>query len=131
MPIPLSALPARYQEQATAQIHAKPAPKPAIIRQSSAKLNKTEQAVLEWLRGVYLDTPIHAQAITLLLANGVRYTPDFAVFTKAGLELYEAKGRMMDDAAVKLKVCKRIFPDVRLYLVWFKRGNMNIQEVIE
>jgi hypothetical protein len=51
------------------------------------------------------------EAITLKLADGVRYTPDFTVLTIGPrLEFHEVKGYMRDDARVKLKVAAAMFP---------------------
>lgn len=55
------------------------------------------------------------EQMTLKLADGVRYTPDFAVLTlgintTGQLEFHEVKGYMRDDARVKLKVAAAMFP---------------------
>jgi len=138
----LSDLPPRYQAQALAQLAAVPRPRtvqlqqaapppakkaPSRIRQNSAGLNKTEQAFFDYLKtrsdpGV-LRTVLPPQSITLRIANGCRYTPDFVVAYHGALpepvELvaYEVKGFMRDDAAVKIKVAATAFPWITFHLV--------------
>lgn len=63
------------------------------------------------------------ESLTLKLADGCRYTPDFLVCLADGtLELHECKGFMRDDAAVKLRVCAEMYP-FRLRLVRRVKGN--------
>ncbi len=144
----LSDLPPRYQAQARAQLaavphprtvqlqHAATPPKPAKkagtrIRQNSAGLNKTEQAFFDYLKaredpGV-LRTVLPPQSVTLRIANGCRYTPDFVVVYHVQhdegngyaqeLVAYEVKGFMRDDAAVKIKVAATAFPWITFHLV--------------
>jgi hypothetical protein len=138
----LSDLPPRYQAQALAQLAAVPRPRtvqlqhvppppakkaPSRIRQNSAGLNKTEQAFYDYLKtredpGV-LRTVLPPQSVTLRIANGCRYTPDFVVayhqYEDAVVELvaYEVKGFMRDDAAVKIKVAATAFPWITFHLV--------------
>ena len=134
-------LPPRYQAQALAQLAAVPHPRtvqlqhatpvpakkaPSRIRQNSAGLNKTEQAFYDYLKaredpGV-LRTVLPPQSVTLRIANGCRYTPDFVVAyhhnTMASeLVAYEVKGFLRDDAAVKLKVAATAFPWITFHLV--------------
>lgn len=145
----LDDLPPRYQAQARAQLAAVPHPRtvqlqqvptpaklakkaPSRIRQNAAGLNKTEQAFYDYLKSQQ-DTGVPRsvlppQSITLRLANGCRYTPDFVVVfhfqTTKGwivpttdLVAYEVKGFMRDDAAVKIKVAATSFPWITFYLV--------------
>ena len=144
----LSDLPPRYQAQARAQLAAVPHPRtvqlqhvptppppakkaPSRIRQNSAGLNKTEQAFYDYLKtrgepGV-LRTVLPPQSITLRIANGCRYTPDFVVVYHVQsddsngyaqeLVAYEVKGFLRDDAAVKLKVAATAFPWISFHLV--------------
>jgi hypothetical protein len=101
-----------------------------IIRQSTKpKLNKTEAAFLESLEHTGHDT-IHVQAITLTLANGVRYTPDFVCTTTGGsVYAYEVKGFMRDDAAVKIKVAAKEYPWISFCLVVKRKGGWSHQQV--
>lgn len=63
------------------------------------------------------------EAMTLRLATGARYTPDFAVLTSAGaLEFHETKGGHIREAAmVRLKVAASLYP-FRFVLVQFTKG---------
>lgn len=131
----LADLPARYQAQVTGQ--AKPAPKLAdavMLRQNTAPaLNKTETAWLDVLRA---DLPpewrVLIQSITLRLANGCRYTPDFALLhgPTGAVRFYEVKGYMRDDAAVKIKVAAAQFPAWAFWLVWRKAGAWQQQRIL-
>jgi hypothetical protein len=141
----LSDLPPRYQAQALAQLAAVPHPRtvqlqhvptppppakkaPSRIRQNSAGLNKTEQAFYDYLKtredpGVP-RTVLPPQSVTLRIANGCRYTPDFVVayhhstdIPSVDLVAYEVKGFMRDDAAVKIKVAATAFPWITFHLV--------------
>lgn len=101
-------------------------PKPAKrIRQSSKGLNKLESEQFEWLKKWHPYAVIRPHALTFVLANGVRYTPDF---TSPGVRLesddtllptaWEVKGKhAWDDAIVKLKVAASVFPEYRWILV--------------
>lgn len=127
--ISLIDLPDKYQKQAAAQL----APRSDLrargvallepakrLRQSAAKLNKTESAFGEWLlASAPTDALIHSQSITLKLANGCRYTPDFVVMAGRPVA-YEVKGFMREDAAVKIKVAAAAYPWIQFFLVWRK-----------
>lgn len=149
-PIPLSDLPRAFIERNRAELCREPHPKTthpvgilAPLRPVGVKprlrqvigdgLNKTERAFKEWLEisgFAYLEK-IHVQAITLRIANGCRYTPDFIVQSvRAGLVAYEVKGFMRDDAAVKLKVAATAYQWIKFNLVTRgKGGTWNVQEV--
>lgn len=141
----VSTLPPRYQAQVAAQA-ATTAKRPTeaatpearatiaaegeiMLRQSSDGLNKTEALFLAHLRASYPGAFVEAHPITLKLANGCRYTPDFVAFVGGQLVAYEVKGFMRDDAAVKVKVAASKFPFIRFVLVWRKRGEWMQQEV--
>lgn len=116
----LADLPPRFQAQIAAQLATKTKAKPSPIRQDSKGLNKTEAAFVDYLRFKWPGELVLAQSVTLKLANGVRYTPDFIVpqATSAKLMLaYEVKGFMRDDAAVKIKVAAANYPWIKFYLV--------------
>lgn len=96
-----------------------------IQQKHGPKLNKTEGAFLDHLRFYFEPKYIYAQAITLQLANGVRYTPDFVVMglnAQNGISkpvAYEVKGlHAWDDSIVKLKVAARSYPYFKFVLVW-------------
>lgn len=136
--IPFGSLPLHVQRQVLAQDKALgPAPKPDLmIRQDQAGLNKTERRFFEWLKPLHPKTTIHAQALTLKLGNGVRYTPDFFAYFEPvdGHRWYawEVKGFMRDDAAVKIKVAATMFPWIKFVLVWWDRSTCSwkFQEVL-
>lgn len=60
------------------------------------------------------------EAVTLKLATGARYTPDFAVMLADGeLELHEVKGFWAEAAKVRIKVAAELFPF--RFVAWHKR----------
>jgi len=90
------------------------------LRQDTKGLNKTEQEFLGYLEGRYVGRTIYAQAVTLSLANGVRYTPDFFCAQLGPTNkpiFWETKGFMRDDASIKIKVAARVHPWASFYLV--------------
>lgn len=155
--IDLSALPAKYQAQAAAQL-GKPGAKPQpvtrssspvategaiMLRQSGAGMNKTEALFLAHLQATFPGAWIEREPVALKLGNGVRYNPDFLVHTdlvchadgrrdQAQLTAYEVKGHMRDDAAVKIKVAASRFPFIRFVLVWrsSRAGGWAMQTIV-
>ena len=160
----LADLPRRYQEQAGKQLYnqkqldkrmiAELAPLPyeempipatpkalgSPIRQKQGDgLNKLERAFLghlkaEWEGEEKEPYEIRTQEITLKIANGCRYTPDFVVIKpwaeNLGIEAYEVKGFMRDDAAVKLKVAASLYHWIAFHLVTRKKGAWTITPVL-
>ena len=60
------------------------------------------------------------EAVTLKLAEGVRYTPDFLVMLADGeLEIHEVKGFWKEAAKVKIKMAAELFPF--RFVAWRKR----------
>ncbi len=96
---------------------------PRMKQNRGPKLNKTESAFQDHLRATFDGSQIEREGVTLLLANGVRYTADFADFNFEGrLTLWEVKGEhAWDDAIVKLKVAAARYPRITFYLASFKR----------
>ena len=94
--------------------------KKSLRQKSGPKLNKTEAAFAEWLRANAADSAfIGAQNVTLEIANGCRYTPDFNRLCPGySPTFWEVKGFMRDDAAVKIKVAARMFPACCFFLVF-------------
>jgi len=101
-----------------------------VIRQSSRQPNKTEirfenDYLKGWLAGRAI-TSYDYEAITLKIANGCRYTPDWYVeanadgyfFSEPSICFFEIKARNMiwDDAIVKLKVAASKYPRFTFYL---------------
>lgn len=129
----LEDLPERYQAQARAQlaglahprtIAIEPAPLLPVApvrartlrQQTGSGLNKLETAFLGHLEARKMGELL-TQAITLKIANGCRYTPDFVeVRHGLGMRAYEVKGFMRDDAAVKIKVAAARFPWIEFFL---------------
>lgn len=115
---------------------------PMLRQRQGPALNKTEAAWQAELAHRYPDRPARAQAVTLLLGNGVRYTPDFfldpVIADRGGdgpplkARAFEVKGFMRDDAAVKLKVAASLHPWIEFFLV-SRKGRAHpwrIQEIL-
>lgn len=119
------------------------------LRQDRKGPNKLEAEFEAWLREEWKNdagVDVLAQAVTLSLANGVRYTPDFVVkFTSHGmrgavqfeavvLHAYETKGFMREDASVKIKVAAHQYPWIKFHLVTKRKkkdgGGWAIEEVL-
>jgi hypothetical protein len=100
------------------------------IRQSSKPLmNKLETRFYnEFLLSRYEKKDVHIQAITVKLANGLRYTVDF--FCLNGLSAWEVKGPWVDgDSFPKLKMAAAKYPEVKWNLVWHTKNGWQRQEV--
>jgi len=73
-----------------------PAPTPIAAKVTTVKRkgpNKTESAYLARLKTRPDLVSIHFEGMTFRMANGHRYTPDFVVYTAAGVvECHEVKG---------------------------------------
>lgn len=94
--------------------------KPRLRQNRGPKLNKTEAAFEAYLAAAFPRRKVHSQAVTLLIANGCRYTPDFLVEQLSAEKpmAYEVKGpHAWDDALVKLKVAAAVHPWIEFYLV--------------
>jgi len=107
------------------------------LRQDRKGMNKTEAEFLAYLRE---NTPksiaIHREGLGMRIGNGSVYWPDFvSVDDPFGMVcVYEVKGFMRDDAAVKIKAAARMFPTFKFFLVTkhSKRdgGGWRIEEVL-
>lgn len=86
----------------------------ALGRLKSGQMNKTEAAYamhLEARKNAHELIWYVFEGITFKLADGCRYTPDFAVLRNDGvIELHEVKGYWTDDARAKIKVAADKFP---------------------
>lgn len=93
---------------------AAPAGKVARGQLAPRRMNRTEAGYSAHLERLRLAGEVlwwAFEAIKLRLADGTYLTPDFAVMTAEGeLEIHDTKGFMEDDAAVKLKVARGMFP---------------------
>lgn len=102
------------------------------IRQAKVELNKTEQALRDYLEAQGIETDPHG--LTFKLARGCKYTPDLvhtAPITGA-ITCYEAKGRhAWDDAIVKLKVVAARYVAIRFILAdRDERGEWRQQKIL-
>ncbi len=102
------------------------------VRQSSVKLNKTEQAFFDYLKAHYPGVDIGSQRIRLKLANGAWYKPDNdAFFNDVGLTCYEVKGYMRPKDALTIKVAAQQFPSITFELVTRRKdGGWDIEAVL-
>jgi hypothetical protein len=86
----------------------------ALGRLKTGEMNKQEAAyavLLELRRQGGEIAWYRFEGVTLKLADGCRYTPDFLVMLKDGrLEAHEVKGHWQDDARVKIKVAAAQYP---------------------
>lgn len=95
-----------------------------VLKQSTKGPNKTETRFEnEYLKPMLMAKEIESyafEALTLKLANGCRYTPDWMTKPTDAkpITFYEIKARNMiyDDAIVKLKVAADRFPYFYFYL---------------
>lgn len=137
----------------TALVEGKSASKPvnrhfAAGRLKSGVLNKTEARYAEYLEGEKRAGAVlwyTFEGITLKLAEGLRFTPDFSVLRADGLmELVDVKGRTtrvaasgerkevafaMDDSRQKVKMAAAIFPFVFVVAFPSKSGEWVRKEI--
>lgn len=90
-------------------------PAKATLRQKRKAPNKTEAAFAVFLEGNGAR-PIR-EGIGLRIGNGCVYWPDYVVLSLNSANVYEVKGYMRDDAAVKIKAAATIFCGFRFFLV--------------
>lgn len=99
-------------------------------RTAAERMNKTEAAYaqhLDLLQRAGLIRSWRFEAITLKLADGTRYTPDFLVEVYDRTpELHEVKGFWRDDALVKYRVAAELFPMFRFRVVRRKSHEWDI-----
>jgi hypothetical protein len=68
---------------------------------------------------------ILCQSVKLRMADKTWYSPDFFCLCEDGIaRVFETKGFMRDDAAVKLKTTAEMYPYFRFYLVTKKKGGV-------
>lgn len=131
--IPLNSLPPKVRAQVEAQLKQQATRKNATpgqvlqpigptgaprLRQSAKAPNKTEAAFAAHVRACYPSSAVYEQAVTLVLANGLRYTPD--VFLPGGgarPAFYEVKGFMRSTGAAKVKMAARVHAWADFFLV--------------
>lgn len=135
----------KYQAQVVAQIHGKPkgldlagylvaeakTDEKRIRQKNGDGMNKTERAFFVHLKATFPDAAHFPQRLSLRLANGASYRPDFiSVFTLSPdtesdsirLTAWETKGFMREAAAVRIKVAASLYPWIAFCLVTKKKG---------
>jgi len=120
--------------------------RPDRLRQNHApKMNQTEGRWFSQINCRFPNyPPVRAHAKTFLLANGVRYTPDFSASLWPFLDdrtgettdsaretCWEVKGpHAWDDALVKIKFAAHEWPEIHWLFVWEDYGIWTIQTVL-
>jgi predicted nuclease of restriction endonuclease-like RecB superfamily len=94
-------------------------------------MNKTEAAYADNLEmkkkaGVIIDWKF--ESIKFRLAKKTFYTPDFMVINTNNIEFIEVKGFWRDDARVKIKVARELFPWFVWTAVQVHRGGWKYEE---
>lgn len=107
----------------------------ALGRLKSGQMNQTEAKYAQYLSVLKREGRVidwWFEGITLKLAEGLRYTPDFLVMNAdCGLELHEVKGAraiFRDDAKAKVKMAAEKFP-FTVRVVYPVKGRSNSWEV--
>ena len=110
------------QARAAGRAEARPKRTPGAYR------SKTEQAYagyLEVLRRAGQVADWRYEPVTLKLAQGVRYTPDFlTLYPDGSMSFHEVKGRKLDSfwsrpvGKVKVRLAAALFPWWRFAVVW-------------
>lgn len=102
------------------------------VRQSNKGPNKLEAAWGEWLKQTHPEiTGLKYNALTLSIANGVRYTSDWTGWLDGTLTAYEVKGPYSYAGALeKLKVAARAWPEIDFILAWKDQGCWRTQEIL-
>ena len=111
----------------------KPVAKASKCGPAADRMNKTERAYAVELAAMQAAGEIvrwRFEAITLLLADpahtggrGVRYTPDFAIWTPGKLRFVEIKGFLRDDAKLKFLWARQQFPEWEFTMLRRVRGS--------
>lgn len=101
----------------------------AIRQRQGSGLNKTETAFLEHIQKSLPLAKVRPHGLTFLIANGVRYTPDFILDLGGGaITAYEVKAmrgkrvHVEDDASVKTKCIAKEWPSITFILAWFDKS---------
>ena len=101
-----------------------------LLRQKTKGPNNLETAFAAVLRAENPGVQIREQAVTLVLCNGVRYTPDMFAFVDGRPKAWETKGFLRDDAGQKLKFAAKEWPEIEFTLVWRKAGVWHRQRIL-
>ena len=93
----------------------------------------SSEAYDRYLHGLLLAGDIRQyryEPMRFNLAPLTTITPDFQVVTKEGqMEYHEVKGFAREDAMAKLKICARLYPEWKFWLVKRKRGVWELKEL--
>lgn len=101
------------------------------VRQGAKGPNKLEAAWGLNLAQYPELTGLQFNALTLVIANGVRYTPDWSGWLDGTLTCWEVKGKHAFGGSLeKLKVAARVWPEVTWILVWQDGGQWKAQEIL-
>lgn len=94
-------------------------------------MNKLEAEFKAWYEKNTFRFALHYESITLKLANGTRYTPDFSKCGQFGIVFYEVKGKWFtDDSNVKIKVAANQWPEFQFWLAWKQDGQWQTQRIL-
>jgi hypothetical protein len=118
----------RKRREQVAEVAARQ-PKPPAGPKFRSKAEARYAAILESQRAAgQIDSWRH-EAVTLTLANGVRYTPDFLVVERGRMTLIEVKGFMREAARVRLRVAVEQYPHFGWCLIWAKKGGFEPEKL--
>lgn len=122
--------------QVASQAGSTPAPSPSAIlvpNERAVFRSKLEAAYARYLHGLLLAGDIRTyryEPMRFNLAPLTTITPDFQVILPDGsMEYHEVKGWARDDAMAKLKICARLYPEWKFWLVKRKRGVWDMKEL--
>lgn len=97
-------------------------PKTRLRQSSKPLLNKTEQRFFDYLKTKHPEDSIRAKPMTFQLCNGVVFKPDVSRYAKeqCRYHMFDVKGpqQIQDDAAVKIKMAAKEWPEVSWWLAW-------------
>lgn len=83
------------------------------LKRRRGTMNKWESRYSETLAALLIEGKIlwyDFEPFSLRIADGAKYTPDFAVLSVRGLEFHEVKGFWREAARVRIKVAADRFP---------------------
>jgi hypothetical protein len=90
------------------------------------KMNKTEQLFSKLLEKAQKEGEIlrwHFEEVSLKIAPNTRYIPDFvAVLPNGRWQVFEIKGHLEDDAAVKFKSAAAKYPEISFHMIRRSKG---------
>ena len=105
-------------------------PKPRFVppvKPQGRDMNKTEaryaREVLDPLLSQYAILGWEWESIKFRMADRTWYTPDFLVIFPTHMQIVEIKGFMRDDAVIKYKCCREMFPWFEWKMLRLIKGN--------